>query len=108
MSFHQKASNQSGSIVLPPRHDCWIWRCLPTPPHPPRARIEADAAQLEIEAVPAECFCAGCEAIVTAADGSCESPTWGAINREWRQGRELPLLSLPLLSLLSLLSLQLA
>ena len=59
----------------------------------------AGAAQLLIEAVPAGCFCAGCEAIVTAADGCCESPTWSTINRELRQGRELQLLSLELLSL---------
>jgi Zn finger protein HypA/HybF involved in hydrogenase expression len=44
----------------------------------------ADAAQLLIEAVPAACFCAGCETIVTAADGCCESPTWGPISRELR------------------------
>ena len=66
----------------------------------------ADAAQLLIEAVPAGCFCAGCEAIVTAADGYCECPNRGPINRELRQGKELPLLSLQLLSL-QLLSLQL-
>ena len=43
-----------------------------------------------------ECFCAGCEAIVTAAEGCGESPTWGTISRELRHGRELPLLSLQL------------
>jgi hydrogenase nickel incorporation protein HypA/HybF len=61
----------------------------------------ADAAQLLIEAVPAGCFCAGCEAFFTAADGCCESPIWSPISRELRQGRELQLLSLrlPLLSL---------
>ena len=48
------------------------------------ARSNADAAQLVIEAVPAECFCAGCEAIFTAADGCCECPTWGTISRELR------------------------
>ena len=52
-----------------------------------------------IEAVPAEFFCAGYEAIVTATDGCYESPTWSTINRELRQGRELPLLALQLLAL---------
>jgi Zn finger protein HypA/HybF involved in hydrogenase expression len=56
----------------------------------------ADAAQLLIEAVPAGCFCAGCEAIVTAAEGCGESPTWCTISQELRHGRELPLLSLQL------------
>ena len=80
-------------------------------PQCPPARFEvvnagsiADAAQLLIEAVPAGCFCAGCEAIVTAADGCCECPIWSPISRELRQGRELQLLSLRL----PLLSLQLA
>ena len=70
----------------------------------------ADAAQLLIEAVPAGYFCAGCEAIVTAADGCCKCAIWSPISRELRQGKELPLLSaavavgcrccrLPLLSL---------
>ena len=56
----------------------------------------ADAAQLLIEAVPAGYFCAGCEAIVTAADGCCKCANWGTISRELRQGRELQLLSLQL------------
>jgi hypothetical protein len=40
-----------------------------------------------------ECFCAGCEAIVTAADGYCKYANRATINRELRQGKELPLLS---------------
>jgi hypothetical protein len=42
-----------------------------------------DAAQLLIEAVP-KSISAGCEAIVTAADGCCECPTRGTISRELR------------------------
>jgi len=56
----------------------------------------ADAARLLIEAVPAGCFCAGCEAIVTAADCCCKCANWGTISRELRQGRALQLLSLEL------------
>jgi hydrogenase nickel incorporation protein HypA/HybF len=56
----------------------------------------AEVAQLVIEAVPAECFCAECEATFTAADGCCECPACGTISRELRQGRELQLLSLQL------------
>jgi Zn finger protein HypA/HybF involved in hydrogenase expression len=56
----------------------------------------ADAAQLLIEAVPAGYFCAGCEAIVTAADGCCKCAIWSPISRELRQGREMQLLSLQL------------
>jgi hydrogenase nickel incorporation protein HypA/HybF len=56
----------------------------------------ADAAQLLIEAVPAGCFCAGCEAIVTAADSCCKCAKRGTISRELRQGRDMQLLSLQL------------
>jgi len=56
----------------------------------------ADGAQLVIEAVPAECFCAECETTFAAADGCCECPACGTISRDLRQGRELQLLSLEL------------
>jgi len=56
----------------------------------------AEEAELVIEAVPAECFCAECEATFAAADGCCECPACGSISRDLRQGRELQLLSLQL------------
>jgi hypothetical protein len=71
-------------------------RCPPVRFEVVNAGSIADAAQLLIEAVPAGCFCAGCEAIVTAADICCKCANWGTISRELRQGRELQLLSLEL------------
>jgi hydrogenase nickel incorporation protein HypA/HybF len=56
----------------------------------------AEAAQLVIEAVPAQCFCTQCVHIFPAADGCCECPSCGTISRDLRQGRELQLLSLQL------------
>jgi hydrogenase nickel incorporation protein HypA/HybF len=56
----------------------------------------AAAAELVIEAVPAECFCAECAHFFPVADGGCECPACGTISRHLRQGRELQLLSLQL------------
>lgn len=56
----------------------------------------AAAAQLVIEAVPAQCFCAECAQLFAVSDGCCECPSCGTISRDLRQGRELQLLSLQL------------
>jgi hydrogenase nickel incorporation protein HypA/HybF len=56
----------------------------------------AAAAELVIEAVPAQCFCAECACVFAAADGCCECPSCGTISRDLRQGKELQLLSLQL------------
>ncbi|MCP9772461.1 hypothetical protein KBY66_07455 [Synechococcus sp. Tobar12-5m-g] len=60
------------------------------------AGVDPDTRLFPFEPVPAECFCAECKAIFTAADGCCECPTCGTISRELGQGRELLLLSLQL------------
>lgn len=54
----------------------------------------AEAAELVIETVPAQCFCAECARTFPAADGCCECPTCFTISRDLRQGRELQLHSL--------------
>jgi hydrogenase nickel incorporation protein HypA/HybF len=57
----------------------------------------AEGAELRIEEVAGECWCAVCRALFAAADGVCECPRCGAISRELRRGRELQLASLELL-----------
>jgi len=56
----------------------------------------AAGSRLEIEAVPAECFCAACEQPFLARDGCCDCPRCGRISRELLRGRELQLASLEL------------
>lgn len=51
----------------------------------------ADGSRLEIEAVPAECFCAACGQPFLAPDGCCACPRCGRISRELLRGRELQL-----------------
>lgn len=60
------------------------------------AGTSAEGARLVIEAVAAECFCAGCQAPFPAQDGVCECPRCGAISRQLLRGRELQLASLEL------------
>ncbi|MEB3322581.1 MAG: hydrogenase maturation nickel metallochaperone HypA [Synechococcaceae cyanobacterium] len=57
----------------------------------------AEGADLVIEEVPGECWCAPCAAPFPAEHGVCECPRCGAISRDLRQGRELQLASLELL-----------
>ena len=56
----------------------------------------AAGSRLEIEAVPAECFCAACRLPFPARDGCCDCPRCGRISRELLRGRELQLASLEL------------
>lgn len=56
----------------------------------------AEGAELRIEEVPGECWCAVCETLFATEDGVCECPRCGAISRELRRGRELQLTSLEL------------
>ncbi len=60
------------------------------------ANTIADGSRLEIEAVPAECFCAACGQPFAARDGCCDCPLCGRISRELLRGRELQLASLEL------------
>lgn len=56
----------------------------------------AEMARLVIEAVPAKCFCQGCQQPFPPEDGCCVCPRCGAISRDLLQGRELELASLEL------------
>jgi len=56
----------------------------------------AEQARLEIEEVPAVCFCTPCGQPFPAPDGDCQCPRCGAISLELRQGRELELRALEL------------
>ncbi len=51
----------------------------------------AEGATLEIEAVPAACWCAACAAEFESADFLGECPRCGALSAELRRGRELEL-----------------
>lgn len=54
----------------------------------------ADGSRLEIEAVPAACFCTACQEPFAVRDGCCECPGCGRISRELLRGRELQLASM--------------
>jgi hydrogenase nickel incorporation protein HypA/HybF len=51
----------------------------------------AEGATLEIETVPAACWCAACAAEFESADFLGECPRCGALSAELRRGRELEL-----------------
>ncbi len=53
----------------------------------------AEGATLDIETVPAACWCAACQAEFTCEDFLPECPRRGAISSELRRGRELELAS---------------
>ncbi len=52
--------------------------------------------QLQIEPVPARCYCRCCAGDFLARDGCCECPVCGSISRDLLQGRELELVALDL------------
>jgi hydrogenase nickel incorporation protein HypA/HybF len=54
----------------------------------------ADAATLEIEAVPLVCYCHQCAAEFTPTDLICECPQCHEISTDLRSGREVELTSL--------------
>jgi len=56
----------------------------------------AEGAKLEIESVPATCWCAGCQAEFECADWLNECPRCHGVSGDLRRGRELEITSVEL------------
>jgi len=54
----------------------------------------AEGARLEIERVPAACWCAGCHAEFSSDDFASDCPRCGRLSSELRRGRELEFTSM--------------
>jgi hydrogenase nickel incorporation protein HypA/HybF len=59
-----------------------------------RAGTLAAEARLEIEAVPATLWCAGCQAEFESPEFLCDCPRCGRVSGELRRGRELEFVSM--------------
>jgi hydrogenase nickel incorporation protein HypA/HybF len=59
-----------------------------------RSGTLAETAALEIEPIPATCWCATCQAEFPSPDLAYECPRCGQLSGELRRGRELELVSL--------------
>lgn len=58
-----------------------------------RPGTPAEAAQIEIETVPATLWCASCRKEFESPEFLCECPACGAVSGELRRGREMELVS---------------